>query len=118
MDEQEKYTLLAQVTASMMQEPDMPAQRRAQLLLERAEIYTALNNPAKALDDLDEAISLNDSLAGAYMLRGRLRFGLRDKNAAFEDLRRAAQLDPSLLDSISGEYKTPGAPKAFKLPKD
>ncbi len=118
MDEQQKFTLLATITASMMQDDNMTPKQRADLLLKRAEVYVALNNPAKALDDLDEAILLDDNLANAYMLRGRLRFGLRDRNAAFEDLKKAAALDPSLLDGVNGEYKTPEQPKAYKIKTD
>ncbi len=37
--------------------------------------------------------------------RGRLRMLLGDKNGAMDDLRQAVQLDPSIVDTISGEFR-------------
>lgn len=115
MNEEQTYMLLASLTASMAQDGDMTAGRRAELLLRRAEIYVALNDLSKALDDLDKAVSLDEALAEAYMLRGQLRFRLRDKNAAFEDLRRAVSVKPQLLANLTGEYKTKEQPKVYKI---
>ncbi len=112
MEEQEKYIALAQLTIQLQQKP-----LDAALLLQRAKVYLSLGDKAKALDDLDAAISADATRAEAFMLRGQLRFELHDKNAAFEDLQRAMQLDPDILNNVSGEYKTPQAPKAFVIPK-
>lgn len=110
MDEEQTYVLLASVTADILQQPD-----NARLLLKRAEVYIALNDLPKALDDLDKAISLDETLAEAYMLRGQLRFRLHDKNAALDDLKRATTLNPLLLRNLTGEYKTKEPPKTYKF---
>lgn len=110
MTEEQKYMLLASLTAQIMQQPSDGA-----LYLKRAETYLAINDVAKALDDAEQAIALSPDLAEAYLLRGQLRFKLHDRAAAFEDLKKATSLNPDLLESISGEYKTKDAPKTYKF---
>lgn len=102
--------LLASLTLRLQSEPSNPS-----LYLDRARVYLSLNDKAKALDDLDQAIDLDPQMAEALMIRGKLRFELHDKNSAFDDLQKAASLEPGLLASLSGEYKTPNAVKPFKV---
>ena len=110
MTEQETYLLLASLTLQLQQEP-----ANAALYLNRAKVYLSLGDKAKALDDLDAAISHDSQLAEAYMMRGQLRFQLHDKATAFEDLQRAMQLDPSRVADVSGEFKSKEAPKTFRF---
>lgn len=102
--------MLASLTAQLQGDAD-----NAQLYLSRAKVYVALGDKAKALDDLETAIAHDDKLAEAYMLRGQLRYQLHDKNGSFEDLQKAVSLDPSLLSSLTGEYKSKDAPKTFRF---
>ena len=102
MTETQLYTALAEITLRMEAAP-----KRADLLLKRAKIYLALKDEAKALDDLDSAILLDSGLAEAYFLRGKLYFVLNNKEAAYNDLRRAAEIDPLVATSnLSGEFST------------
>lgn len=102
--------MLASLTVQLQSRPDCGA-----LYLDRAKVYLSLGDTAKALDDLDRAISCDEGLAEAYMIRGKLRFGLHEKNAAFCDLQKAVSLNPDLLTSLSGEFRTPGPPEPFKV---
>lgn len=110
MTEEQTYIILATLTGQIQQSPD-----NATLYLNRAKTYLALNDTAHAIDDLDKALSLDDTLAEAYMLRGQQRFKLHDRNAAFEDLKKAVNLNPQLMADVTGEYHTKEPPKPFKI---
>lgn len=53
---------------------------------------------------MDEEIAANGENANILKERGRLKMACGDKNGAMQDLKRALELDPSLIDSISGDF--------------
>lgn len=42
----------------------------------------------------------------AYVLRGQISMAFGDKTGAAEDLKRAVELNPDLLNQMSGEFKS------------
>lgn len=42
----------------------------------------------------------------AYVLRGQISMAFGDKTGAAEDLKRAVELNPELLNQMSGEFKS------------
>ena len=60
----------------------------------------------EALKDLDTLINtLQTTDAEIYQLRGTLRMNLNDKTGAINDMHKAIELNPQLLEHINGEYK-------------
>ena len=57
---------------------------------------------------LTKAIALDDSHVDALLLRGQTLLQMGDTKAAAADLRRAMELNPQLLDGISGAYTAEG----------
>lgn len=57
----------------------------------------------KDLDTLIDVLHTND--AEVYQLRGTLRMNSNDKAGAINDMRRALDLNPQLLEQLSGEFK-------------
>lgn len=53
---------------------------------------------------MDDEIARNGENAHVLMERGRLKFSIGDHTGAMQDLKRAAQLDPTLVEGISGEF--------------
>jgi len=64
----------------------------ADLLNTRGMILLAMNDPAKALLDFDEAIRLSPLMGRAYSNRAEARQALGDRTGATADLRRAGEL--------------------------
>lgn len=56
------------------------------------------------IEAMTAEMELNGENANVLKERGRLRFELGDHAGAMEDMRRAAELDPSLVDGISGVF--------------
>ena len=71
---------------------DPVARDRASLLALRAELWLRLDEPAKALQDCDEAIPLGEDGLVSRVLRSRAREGLGDLRGALEDAKHALSL--------------------------
>ncbi len=57
------------------------------------------------IEAMTQELEKNGPNANILKERGRLRMLLGDKNGAMDDLRQAVALDPSIVDTISGEFK-------------
>ena len=61
----------------------------------------------QAMKDLDTLIdTLHSDDAEVYQLRGTLRMDRDDKIGALNDMRKALDLNPKLLEKLNGEFKT------------
>lgn len=56
------------------------------------------------IEAMNEEIAKNGENANILKERGRLKMMKGDHSGAMADLKRAVQLDPSLVDSISGNF--------------
>ena len=54
---------------------------------------------------MDEEIKRNGENANVLKERGRLKMLSGDHAGAIADLKRATQLDPSIVDNLSGSFK-------------
>lgn len=57
----------------------------------------------KDLDTIIDTLQIND--AEVYQLRGTLRMNRNDKTGAINDMRRALDLNPQLLEQLNGTFK-------------
>ncbi|CAN5250028.1 tetratricopeptide repeat protein [soil metagenome] len=80
---------LEEATARVAQEPE-----NAQLYIDRALIHYKLQNFDAAITDLDNAISLSDTIAKAYLLLGDVYFAKRDITRAIKSLEAGAEALP------------------------
>ena len=62
------------------------------------------------------AINEDGQCAEAYIIRAQLSLMFGDRDGAAKDFQRAAELNPSLLDSINGEYKNREETPTYKVP--
>ena len=62
------------------------------------------------------AINEDGQCAEAYIIRAQLSLMFGDRDGAAKDFEKAAELNPSLLDSINGEYKNREETPTFKVP--
>ena len=62
------------------------------------------------------AINEDGQCAEAYIIRAQLSLMFGDRDGAAKDFQKAAELNPSLLDSINGEYKNREETPTFKVP--
>lgn len=63
-------------------------------------------NMIKAMiDAMTEELKKDGPNANILKERGRLKMLIGDKKEAMDDLREAVNLDPSIVENISGEYK-------------
>lgn len=63
-------------------------------------------NMIKAMiDAMTEELKKDGPNANILKERGRMKMLIGDKKGAMDDLREAVNLDPSIVESISGEYK-------------
>lgn len=62
------------------------------------------------------AINEDERCAEAYIIRAQLSIMFGDREGAANDFKKAAELNPSLLDSINGEYKNKEENPTFKVP--
>ena len=69
---------------------------RADLRVRRAELYWREENMPLALADCDEAIRIDPTLVGGYLVRARIRNDTHRKEWAMEDASHALKLDPRL----------------------
>lgn len=69
---------------------------------EKGQLDLALNIYNVALELVMQADT--QSRARVLLLRGRLRYRLKNPQGAMDDLQQALQLDPSLGDVLTGEF--------------
>lgn len=63
-------------------------------------------NMIKAMiEAMTEELKKDGPNANILKERGRMKMLIGDKKGAMDDLREAVNLDPSIVESISGEYK-------------
>ena len=93
--------IIIQTTQTIASNPsDVEAYKRRALTLCQMQQY------AEAQKDLDTLIdTLHSEDAEVYQLRGSLRMEQGDKIGALSDMRKALDLNPELLQKLSGEFK-------------
>ncbi|MBO4216185.1 MAG: hypothetical protein J5888_07660 [Bacteroidaceae bacterium] len=93
--------IIIQTTQAIASNPsDVEAYKRRALTLCQMQQY------AEAQKDLDTLIdTLHSEDAEVYQLRGSLRMEQGDKIGALSDMRKALDLNPELLQKLSGEFK-------------
>lgn len=96
------FEIIAQTTQTIAANPsDATAYKQRALTLCQMQQYE------EALQDLDTLIdTLHTDDADIYQLRGTLRMNRGDKAGALNDLRKALDLNPQLLQQLSGEFKS------------
>lgn len=75
--------------------PLMPESAQRQMLLDLAEVYREINKFAPALTALQQAIAIDDSDAGPYLLMARIYEGQKTFLRAVECYKSAAQRSPA-----------------------
>lgn len=74
---------------------------------QRALTLCQMQQYVEAQKDLDTLIdTLHTEDAEIYQLRGSLRMEQDDKIGALSDMRKALDLNPKLLEQLSGEFKS------------
>ncbi|MDD4609905.1 MAG: tetratricopeptide repeat protein [Bacteroidaceae bacterium] len=73
--------------------------------LKLAALYLYKKETKKALDLLNDCVEVNPDFAKAYLQRGEIKHLLQDKEGALADIKKAGELDPDLLNKISGDFK-------------
>lgn len=93
--------IIVETTQAIANNPsDAEAYKRRAITLCQMQQYD------EALDDLDtliDTLKIND--AEVYQLRGTLRMNSNDKTGAINDMRKALDLNPQLLEQLNGEFK-------------
>lgn len=62
------------------------------------------------------AINEDAQCAEAYIIRAQLSIMFGDREGAANDFAKAAELNPNLLDGLSGEYRNLEETPTFKVP--
>ncbi|WP_228530039.1 type IV pilus biogenesis/stability protein PilW [Diaphorobacter caeni] len=89
-------TSTSEVDSSQMSSSvDTDVRRRARIRLELAANYLQGGQPAVALDEVRQAISLDSSFVDAYHLRGLIYMQMNDLNQAEDSLNRAQSMRPN-----------------------
>ena len=93
--------IIAETTKAIASNPsDAEAYKRRAITLCQMQQYD------EAIKDLDTLIdTLHTDDAEVYQLRGTIRMSQNDKTGAINDMRHALDLNPQLLERISGEFK-------------
>ena len=93
--------IIAETTKAIASNPtDAEAYKRRAITLCQMQQYD------EAIKDLDTLIdTLHTDDAEIYKLRGTLRMNHGDKKGALDDMRRALDLNPQLLEQMSGKFK-------------
>ena len=96
------FEIIAQTTQAIVVNPsDAVAYKQRSIALCQMQQYD------EALKDLDTLIdTLHTEDAEVFQLRGTLRMNKGDKKGALDDMRKALDLNPDLLQQLSGEFKT------------
>jgi len=71
----------------------------AKQAIQNHDILTATVEATKAIED-------NSDDYEAYVIRGQISMAFGDKRGAAEDLKKAVELNPDLLNQMSGEFKS------------
>lgn len=98
------FEIIAQTTQAIASNPsDAEAYKTRALTLCQMQQYD------EAMKDLNTLIdTLHTDDAEIYQLRGTLRMNQGDKMGALSDMRKALDLNPQLLQQLSGEFKAEG----------
>ncbi|MCH5176066.1 MAG: tetratricopeptide repeat protein [Prevotellaceae bacterium] len=93
--------IIAETTKAIASNPtDAEAYKRRAITLCQMQQYD------EAIKDLDTLIdTLHTDDAEIYQLRGTLRMNHDDKKGALDDMRCALDLNPQLLEQMSGKFK-------------
>jgi Tfp pilus assembly protein PilF len=62
----------------------------------------------KATVEVNQAIAEAPDCAEAYILRGQLSHAIGDKKGAAQDMARALELRPDLLEGLNGQFTSSG----------
>ncbi|HRY97581.1 MAG TPA: tetratricopeptide repeat protein [Bacteroidales bacterium] len=76
-----------------------PREEKAKELLEQGRLQLIAGDFNAALASLDACLSLDTTLAEAYLFRGSVRFNQRDAAGAIADLNSAIRHQPSMADA-------------------
>lgn len=74
---------------------ETPARRRARIRMELAAAYFGQGQLATALDEIKQAIVLDDTYSQAYEMRGLIYDALKEPKFAEDSLRQALRLNPN-----------------------
>ena len=94
--------IIVQTTQAIASNPsDAEAYKRRALTLCQMQQY---EDALQDLNTLIDTLQIED--AEVYQLRGTLRMNRGDKTGALNDMRKALDLNPKLLEHLSGEFKS------------
>lgn len=94
--------IIVQTTQAIASNPsDAEAYKRRALTLCQMQQY---EDALQDLNTLIDTLQIED--AEVYQLRGTLRMNRGDKTGALNDMRKALDLNPKLLEQLSGEFKS------------
>ncbi|MBQ9666493.1 MAG: tetratricopeptide repeat protein [Bacteroidaceae bacterium] len=94
--------MIVQTTQAIAANPsDAKAYQQRALTLCQMQQY---EEAEKDLDVLIDTLHTED--AELYQLRGSLRMNRGDKKGALDDMRKALDLNPQLLEQLNGEFKS------------
>ena len=96
------FEMIAQTTQAIAANPSDAAAYK-----QRAVTLCQMQQYDEAMADLNTLIDmLHTEDAEVFQLRGTLRMNRGDKIGALDDMRKALDLNPELLQQLSGEFKT------------
>ena len=96
------FEIIAQATQAIAANPSDAAayKQRAIILCQMQQFDDAMAD----LDMLADTLRVDD--AEVFQLRGTLRMNRGDKTGALDDMRKALDLNPTLMQKLCGEFKT------------
>lgn len=96
------FEIIAQATQAIAANPSDAAayKQRAIILFQMRQFDDAMAD----LDMLVDTLRVDD--AEVFQLRGTLRMNRGDKTGALDDMRKALDLKPALMQKLCGEFKT------------
>ena len=96
------FEIIAQTTQAIASNPsDSEAYKTRALTLCQMQQY---EEAEKDLDTLIDTLHAED--AELYQLRGTIRMNRGEKAGAINDMRKALDLNPQLLEQLNGEFKS------------
>lgn len=96
------FEMIAQTTQAIATNPSDAAAYK-----QRAVTLCQMQQYDEAMADLNTLIdTLHTEDAEVFQLRGTLRMNRGDKMGALDDMRKVLDLNPELLQQLSGEFKT------------
>ena len=96
------FEMIAQTTQAIAANPSDAAAYK-----QRAVTLCQMQQYDEAMADLNTLIdTLHTEDAEVFQLRGTLRMNRGDKMGALDDMRKVLDLNPELLQQLSGEFKT------------